>query len=527
MAFDIQVTQRSLPGRSGGVPFQADLSTGQADVAAATGRLAGAGQDLVLTLNEMQAKTQLSEFRRKQKEEYDAAAFAIESELDSTKYEKIYSDAMDRAKQFLPTNKKARGIAEGLIADARVQGKTAALASGRIREMDTLRADDVQLLAEGKFEQYRRSVQANSTNFLTYDKEEAQKLIAASRVDEAKWNRQAHLDDLAKKGIALALTPEFAGPLKANEWLSKQEGLSSAERNEIEGRINGAVADQKKKEDNRVAKVRAELTQRLYAEKGATTETEVHNAMLPGELVDSLVAKIRNRDKDIIEEKKVVTSSRTRADINDRIGFVVSGESTVEQAVQQYLRDVDQDVAVTERGAVITAFYKAGKDNTDEKKRQNQTILGERERQLRDAINRNQGIVAFVQEESREILADLANDAANELNDRFRSLDFTTVELDAVVDDLKRKYSLSETALSQAEGTRKFLAETKREEQVLKLRADIEAATTQEEKKALLDQGMKVGLVDESGNVVGTGSAVKSKKSDSTSTLEGLKRLIK
>jgi hypothetical protein len=279
----------------------------------------------------------------------------------------------------------------------------------------------------------------------------------------------------------------------AKEDITFVEGLV---RDDFARREAQAVED----EDKRVAEEDADLSRRIYADEGKTTAEEVHDANLPRTVRDPLLSSIRQRDKDIAEKSKIVTSARTQADINTRIGFVVTGENTVQQAVSQFLRDVQQDVAVDERAGVIDRIFKAGEDNKDAKKRQNQTILSERGAKLRDAVERSTGVIQLIKDEEREFLIDLANDAVIDLNDRFRDLDFTTQEIDEVTDVLKRKYVLSQHAVSRAVAMKTALAKKTFKEQVASAVAHIKSlASNPVEQGLAIDQAMRLGLVKEDG----------------------------
>ena len=55
--------------------------------------------------------------------------------------------------------------------------------------------------------------------------------------------KQRHLDALSNEAMSIF---EREGETEANEWLRKQEGLSRAERGEVEHRLNGQIADRKR-----------------------------------------------------------------------------------------------------------------------------------------------------------------------------------------------------------------------------------------------------------------------------------------
>ena len=333
------------------------------------------------------------------------------------------------------------------------------------------------------------------------DEEEAEKL--RQRVG-AKINEARRIKDIQSL-IAVARTKDnLDDALDEILKVGLEAGIDKADINFAQQQIKDDFARfeaiQVEGETNRVAEADADLSRRMYDPQNMTTTEEVHDANLPRTVRDPLLASIRQRDKDIAEKKKIVTSSRTRSDINTRIGFVVSGENTVEQAVNQYIRDVQQDVAVDERGADINALFKAGEDNKDAKKRQNQTILTERGNKLRDAVERSTGIIQLIKDEEREFLIDLANDAVIELNDRFRDLDFTVTEIDAFNDTLMTTYVLSQQAVSRAVRMKTVLGKDTFKKQVAAQVALIQSlASNPIEQGLALDEGMRLGLVNEDG----------------------------
>ena len=331
MAFDIQQTQRSVPGRSGGVTFQADLSTGQAGVAAAAGQLAGAVQDLAVTLNRLQAENQLAEAQRQTDEALNKLAIEFETDPDSSTYQKRFDETMGQIQQFTPKNKLAARAFANMVKNQRVAGNMMVQKSMLARERDTKRADVALMMTKGQFGRARKAIQSGIKDG-TYTKVEAEALTAESRAGEAVKNRRVYLDDLAQKGIALALTPEFAGPKKAREWLARQEGLSSAERNEIKGRIDGAVADQ---ED----------------EKKAARRSIVINV---GEEVSNIedAGKANERLNELIKEHQLDYSEQNE----------VRGRMSAERAVKKEAKEAKDNEITNE---VVTKLQELAPDTAD------------------------------------------------------------------------------------------------------------------------------------------------------------------
>lgn len=213
MAFDIQTTQRSLPGRGGGVAFQADLSTGQAQIAAATGALAGAVQNTAITLNRLQAENQDSEASRQTQEILDQFEDAISRELDSTLYPTIAKQAQERIAEISLTNKLAKRAHGFRLNKIKASMANTVLDVGLNRERDTLRADVESDKASGKFDKARRRVQKGVT-LGAYSQEEG--VLQNVDIDHTQQRRIVELSVLGENPEAFLAKYKTASQLKTD-----------------------------------------------------------------------------------------------------------------------------------------------------------------------------------------------------------------------------------------------------------------------------------------------------------------------
>ncbi len=518
MAFDIQTTQRSLPGRGGGVAFQADLSTGQAQIAVATGALAGAVQNTAITLNRLQAENQLSEAKRVHQEILDQFQDAIEREPDSSLYPEIAKQAQEAMSQIAPKNRLAKRGYRRLFNITKVGMANTVLDVSLARERDTKRADVALMMTKGQFDRARKAIR-RGTKDGTYSKVQAEALIAESRKEEAEFVKRG------RRGLLVELGQNQASVDDAMDAILKEGLRIGAEKaditfaqQQVKDDFARFEAARKQGEEDRVAAEDADLSKRMYADTGKTTTAEVHAANLPRTVRDPLLTSIRLRDKEIAEGKKVVTSPLTRTRINLIKASVTVGEQTAQQGITEFFTFQD-DVEIKERTDVIDLFFKAEKDSKDETKRRNQSVLTEQGGRLRDAIERSQGIITLIKDEQREFLVDLANDAVIELNDRFRDLKFEDADIKAFNDTLLRKYTLSDTAVSRAVSMKNVLAKKTFAKQVEEMVAKVKNASAFD-RGPLIDEGMRLGLINEDGTPsTATREAI---KEDNTQLLDAL-----
>ncbi len=452
MAFEIQRARGSLPGRGSGVTFDANLDTGAGQVAAAVGEAGGAVAGLAVTLNRLQAENQLSEAKRQTQEVLNQLALDFDSDPDSSTYQQRFNDAMGKIQGFAPKNKLASKAFGNLVKSQRVSGSKFVQESMLERERDTKRADVALMMTKGQFKRARKSIKKGIGDG-TYTKVQAGILVAETRKQEAEFVKNATIQSLITLGQNQG-NEDSAVDVMLETGLGA--GMDKADINfaiqQVKDDFTRLEAVRVEDEDDRVVTADADLSRRIYnASEGeaATTTAEVHKAKLPRNVRDSLLSSIRLRDKDIAEGKDIITSSFTQLKVNIVVSRVARGEISEAEGWKQ-LRNFEEVVNVKERNGNINAVTSAAESATDDTKRRNATVLDEREKKLRDSIERSQGVIQLVKDEEREFLRDIANIAVIELNDRFRNLDFTTQEIDDFNDDLMRKYVMSQKDISAA-----------------------------------------------------------------------------
>ena len=207
--------------------------TGAAGVAGAIGDIGAEIGKLGETLNKIQAENQLAKFTAETAKIDNDLAYQLEQETDSTKYEKMVANADAMKERLVPSNGLAARHAR--------------------RSLEVQKADSHKLLLESMLRREK---------------------LTQRDIKDAQ--RRAYLDDLAVKGKSIALS-ELGGIERARKWLGEQQGLSSAERGELEGRLTWETAYAEKK---------IEADRNEYIEK---TEADFLNKAVKGELTIGMI----------------------------------------------------------------------------------------------------------------------------------------------------------------------------------------------------------------------------------------------
>lgn len=183
MAFRIQRTQGSLPGRASAVRANVDVDTGGQLVGRALQGLGGAVTDLGVKYDITQAQTQLSEFQRKANEENNRFVLSLDTNLDPETYRAEYKKSTEAVYSLMPKNARAARNAQ-LWLNAKEPSWSAKVDDARMA-----RADD-NWLAELFAKQATVSQTGQIGSFPTYiaegvhvgriDKSDAVKVLAAT-----------------------------------------------------------------------------------------------------------------------------------------------------------------------------------------------------------------------------------------------------------------------------------------------------------------------------------------------------------
>lgn len=355
------------------------------------------------------------------------------------------------------------------------------------------------------------------------------KYEAARWVNETEVAIQKAAEEAAQTKDIQALRTEASEKATEDEALDfidstgLERGMPKEDINFVRSLVSADWAREQAKiveaEETRVEEVDLELSKQMYAEENKTTGDDVYAAKLPQALRDKRLGEVIARDKAIAKGEDIVTSNFTQGRINVIRSAVTEGEITLAEGLSQYTA-LSLDVARDEQRGNIDDLFKAAKDAEDDTKRQNAGILSEREKTLRDAIEADPSI--YIQPEDRDFLRDLANQAVNELNDKFRSLEFkTAAEVDAIVDMLKRKYSLAPRQLAIAQSVQQVERAETFKQQVEKTKRLVDALRRHgktAEAQLLLDDAIKLGLANKDGTPT-TGKETKDKPPITTKSL--------
>ena len=207
----------------------------------------------------------------------------------------------------------------------------------------------------------------------------------------------------------------------------------------------------------------------------------------------------------------IITSDSTRIKALRVINAVKTGSMTVDRGLDVYtIISKVEGVNGTDGKGFINDIFAAGETaKRVESVRQNE-ILGEREKQLRDAIEKQPNF--FGDDVAAEILKDFANKAVIELNDAFREGEFDKKELDAQVDNLIRRYTLSEVQQLNAANARSLrLANTLKEQQesITKLMTSLREQGKAAEAQRIMDEAIELGIFTKEGETIKKGTGKK------------------
>lgn len=204
---------------------------------------------------------------------------------------------------------------------------------------------------------------------------------------------------------------------------------------------------------------------------------------------------------------EIITSDSTRIKALRVINAVKTGSMTVDRGLEVYTTiSKVEGINGTDGKGFINDIFAAGETaKRVEAVRQNE-ILGEREKQLRDAIEKQPNF--FGDDVAAEILKDFANKAVIELNDAFREGDFDKKQLDAQVDNLIRRYTLSEAQQLNAADARSLrLAKTLKEQQesLTKLMESLRAQGKTADAQRIMDEAIELGIFTKDGETIKKG----------------------
>lgn len=204
-------------------------------------------------------------------------------------------------------------------------------------------------------------------------------------------------------------------------------------------------------------------------------------------------------------DKKIVTSDSMRIKALRLKSGIVNGAITLDEALARYKKFKETEkVEIADNKGFINDFFAADKSAKEVKKQRQNTILNKREKQLRDAIEKQPNLLD--PDEATEILKDFANIAVIELNNSFPTdSEFTDDEVKNEVDTLIRKYTLSEVQQTRATLTRQLrLAESlqAQQESLTKIVESLRSQGRTDEAKEIMDEALTLGIFESDGKTI-------------------------
>lgn len=219
----------------------------------------------------------------------------------------------------------------------------------------------------------------------------------------------------------------------------------------------------------------------------------------------------------------IETSNSTRIKALRVISAVKTGRLSQDAGLELYtnIAKVEPINGIDGKQFINDIFAAAETAQNVERVRQND-ILNKREKQLRDAIEKQQNILD--PSIATEILKDFANIAVIELNNIFREKEFTDDEVKQQVDRLLSTFTLSEIQQANAAAARSLrLARTLKQQQdsITKIVTGLKAEGKGDEAKRIMDEAIALGIF------TGKGGAIKKSEGDKKNVgVELIKRIL-
>jgi len=149
MAFEIQRTTRSLPGKARAVRANIDVDTGGQLVGQALAGLGGALADIGMKFHLIEADTQLAESMRKSREEINRLALSFQGNLDPSTYQGELQKSVATINSYAPKNRLAARRFGLWVQDRTPQWQLGVEKSRQARITDNFRAEGFNLQQEG------------------------------------------------------------------------------------------------------------------------------------------------------------------------------------------------------------------------------------------------------------------------------------------------------------------------------------------------------------------------------------------
>jgi hypothetical protein len=195
-------------------------------------------------------------------------------------------------------------------------------------------------------------------------------------------------------------------------------------------------------------------------------------------------------------KENAVTSDITRIKVNELLSDIEEGIITRDAGITAYTKIAKNNIINTSDGkSFINSIFSSAKAAKDTVRQRQASVLSGRRKQLRDAIESQPNV--FDPQIATEILRDFANKAVIQLDDKFRDGDFKKADLDAEVNRLMAKFTLSETQQTRAALARELdLADTltQQQESMTKIIKKLNDEGETDKAKDALDEAISLGI---------------------------------
>ena len=490
----------TLPGIAPAARANIDVRTGARELARGISALGESIQKYEL----MQASTQLSEFKRKVREEHNRLAISYEGNLDPDTFKSEYEKSLQVRQGLIPKNRFAAREARFWLNDRMPVWEAGVEKSRQLRIEDNYRAEGFELKTEAertgdmtKFSQHL----ATGRLLGIYDAEEIVKLKQMT-IDEAERNlvnglirngqyelalgavKKSQLDEEEKRGLENTIrivAKSISDKVVSDSKVAADAAITAAYKNIVNGGVD-------------ITK----MSEFILADPTMTDDDKTR-------AIDKIKTFLTTWNSAIREEGiDIVTLDSTRVKALRIIKAVKTGKLTDDEGLDVYstLSKVDK-INGTDGKQFINDIFAAGESARVIEKRFQNDILAGREKQLRDAIEKQQNILD--PDLATEILKDFANIAVIELNDIFREGDFKKEDVDREVDRLLQRFTLSEAQQQMAVNARSLrLAKSLKEQQesITKVVTSLREQGKEDDAKRVMDDAIRLGIfIDERGTI--------------------------
>jgi hypothetical protein len=258
---------------------------------------------------------------------------------------------------------------------------------------------------------------------------------------------------------------------KSGKGTISEEELSNEDLVDTKNYAESIIS--KQDSDSKLASEQAIKTAYSNIRNGATDLDAISDAIDADPTISDEDANVANvkigsmfKSWNPVGTENVVTSTSMQINARRIIQKVKRGEVSLDDALESYqFLEKQGTVNKTDNKSFISQLFKAEEDAESLVKQRNNDILGDREKQLRDAIESQPNI--FDPDIATEILKDFANEAVIELNNKFRDGDFTDDDVKPEVNRLMRKYRMSEDQQIIAVDFREFALSESLEKQTV------------------------------------------------------------